>query len=189
MNKILSVLLMLTVLFVLTACTNKRKAIESEEPGNSGSSGLSDLSQGIIDEQDMAKKQLPPFEEITVVDNDDCSIRITAVDPYHIWGYSLHVYLENKSGGDTFYSFELSSAKVNGIQLTVDEVAKDVNFYQELGGNYNYANTEIAFIAKDLAEKGIQKYKDIESFELDFIVYETRNKDKIIYTGTVKVEF
>ncbi len=188
MNKIVSVLLVLAVLFILTACSDKRKPSEPEEPDNSGNSGLSDLSRGIIDEQDMAKKQLPPFDEITVVDNGDCSIKITAVNPYHIWGYSLHVYLENKSGGDTFYSFALSSAKVNGIQLTVDEVATDVHFYEELGKNYSYANSEITFIADDLAKKGIKKYEDIESFEISFIVYETLNKDKVIFTETVTLE-
>lgn len=182
------VLLAPAALFLLTACFKKRKPIEAEEPDNSAWRDPSDLSKGIIYEPNMQKKQLPPFEEITVVDNDDCIIKITAVDPYHIWGYSLHVYLEKKSGGERYYAFDLSSAKVNGIELAVDGIEADVHFYNEVGEKYNSVNSEIAFIAKKLKTKGIEKYKDIEIFEVGFIVYETRNKDKIIYTGTVTVE-
>lgn len=195
MDKIVLILIIIALLTVIVICFYRKNSAKSEHPDKSefcgrgtGYKNPGDLSRGIIYEPDMAKKPLPPFKEITVVDNDDITIKITAADPYHMWGYSLHVYLENKSGGDTFYSFALSSAKVNGIQLKTDEVATDVNFYIELGKNYSYASGEIAFIAEDLKKKGINKYGDIKNIELGFIVYETLNKDKVIFTGTVTVK-
>ena len=36
------------------------------------------------------------FEEVVVVDNEECSVKITGLDPDNIWGYTLKAELENK---------------------------------------------------------------------------------------------
>lgn len=58
----------------------------------------------------------PPFvfEEITVVDNDCCTVRITGIEPDDVWGYALKVYLENKSP-DRTYMFSVTDGAVNGV--------------------------------------------------------------------------
>lgn len=58
------------------------------------------------------------FEEISVVDNDGCVIKITGIDAYNLWGYTLSAYLENKSAEKT-YMFSVESASVNGVQTTL----------------------------------------------------------------------
>ena len=56
------------------------------------------------------------FEEISVVDNDECVIKITGIDADNLWGYTLSAYLENKSAEKT-YMFSVESASVNGVQM------------------------------------------------------------------------
>src|SRR5699024_2510800 len=37
------------------------------------------------------------LDELVVVDNEACSIKITGIDPDNMWGYTLKVLLENKT--------------------------------------------------------------------------------------------
>ena len=45
------------------------------------------------------------FEEVTAVDNDECAVTITDIDPDDMWGYTLKALLENKSADKTYFSY------------------------------------------------------------------------------------
>jgi predicted small lipoprotein YifL len=104
------------------------------------------------------------FEEITVVDNDECTIKITGIDPDNAWGYTLKAYMENKSSDKT-YMFAVKNAAVNGVQ-------SDPLFANEIAAGKK-SNEEITFY-DDLAAQGITDFTDIE---LSFIVYDSNDWD------------
>ncbi len=92
------------------------------------------------------------FEEITVADNDQCSIVITGLDPDSIWGYTLDVVLENKSE-DTTYMFSVLTASVDGVESDpywAAEVAagkkanEEITFYDSVLDDIGVAYTDIA---------------------------------------------
>jgi hypothetical protein len=58
----------------------------------------------------------PPavFEEVVAIDNDYCTVKITGIELDNIWGYTLTVYLENKSSDKTFM-YSVKDGAVNGV--------------------------------------------------------------------------
>jgi hypothetical protein len=50
--------------------------------------------------------------DIVLLDTDDCTMIVTSIDPDDIWGYTVNVYLENKT--DSKLTFSIDNASVNG---------------------------------------------------------------------------
>ncbi|MCD8383124.1 MAG: hypothetical protein LUC30_09515 [Clostridiales bacterium] len=101
------------------------------------------------------------FEELVVVDNDECAITITGIDADNIWGYTLTALLENKSSDKT-YMFSVDDASINGVKC-------DPYFASEVTAGKK-SNEEISFYNSDtLEENGITVFTDIE---LTFSVYD-----------------
>ena len=100
------------------------------------------------------------FEEVTVVDNDECAIKITDIDADNMWGDTLKVYLENKNDEKT-YMYSVVSASVNGIEV-------DPLFANKVAAGKK-ANKEINFMDDDLKKNGIE-FTDIA---MTFQVYDS----------------
>lgn len=103
------------------------------------------------------------FKETLVVDTDECTIKITEIDPDDFWGYTIKAYLENKSSEKT-YMFSVTSLAVNGVQVTP-------LFAEEVTPGKK-ANVSILFAEDTLKAAGISKYTDIE---ITFSVYDTND--------------
>ncbi|MDD4311859.1 MAG: hypothetical protein PHW41_05185 [Eubacteriales bacterium] len=101
------------------------------------------------------------FEELMVVDNDECAITITEIDPDNLWGYTVKAKLENKSADKT-YMFSVQSASVNGVQ-------SDPFFATEVAPGKK-SNNDISFLDDTLKNIGIQEITDIE---ITFKVYDS----------------
>ena len=103
------------------------------------------------------------FEAVTVVDNSECTIKITKVN-YDGWmGFSLKANLENKSAEKT-YMFSVESAAINGVEcipIFATEVAAGKK-----------ANGDIYFADDELEENGVGDYTDVE---LTFRVYDSND--------------
>lgn len=125
MKKLLCLLLALAMVFSLCAC-------DSSDEDDKKKDDSSDKEDSTV-----------TFEEMTVVDNDECTIKITGIDPDNRWGFTLEVYLENKSE-DTTYTFWVEEATVNGVQ-------NDPYFYADVEPGQN-TKEEISFSDEDLAE-------------------------------------
>lgn len=109
-----------------------------------------------------AKSEPISFTELTVVDNDECTIKITELDPNNLFGYAVNVQLANKSSDKT-YMFSVNDAAINGVVCTplfANEVAPEKK-----------SNSSVYF-TEDLTEYGIGDYTDIE---LTFRVYDSDN--------------
>lgn len=100
------------------------------------------------------------FEEVTVVDNDECAIKITDIDADNMWGDTLKVYLENKNDEKT-YMYSVVSASVNGIEV-------DPLFANKVAAGKK-ANKEINFMDDGLKKNGIE-FTDIA---MTFQVYDS----------------
>lgn len=103
------------------------------------------------------------FTEVVAIDNEECSIKITAIDHDNFWGYTLKALLENKSEDKT-YMFSVSDASVNGVQ-------SDPFFAAEVTAGKK-ANEEISFSTDELEKNGVGEFTDIE---LTFRIYDSED--------------
>ena len=99
----------------------------------------------------------------TVVDNSECTVIITGIDPDNMWGYTVETYLENKSADKT-YMFSVTDAAINGVEC-------DPLFATEIAPGKK-SNKEINFSDKTLKSNGVGDFTDIE---LSFKVYDSND--------------
>ena len=155
MKKISFLFLALVLVLSLTACGDKTTSNTNNEANQS--QGESSKDEGNADKNTIS------FTEVLAIDNAECSIKITGIDPDNMWGFTLNAQLENKSTVNT-YMFSVESASINGVQcnpLFASEVAAGKK-----------ANKEISFLDEELDENNIGDYTDIE---LTFRVYDSKN--------------
>lgn len=164
MKKLAVLLLAFTLLFSLVACGGD----VTENNTNSSDSNVTDTSQNVSIDTDQSNgedgnKNEISFTELVAVDNDECKITITGIDPSNLFGYTLKVQLENKSAENT-YMYTVENASVNGVRcetLLATEVAAGKK-----------ANTNINFFDSDLEDNGVGDFTDIE---LTFRVYDSND--------------
>ena len=95
------------------------------------------------------------------IDHDECSIKVTTIDPYSIWGYRIYVQLENKSV-DKNYTFYIEDIAVNGVMCST--------LFSTTVAPGKLANDDITISTSVLKENGIVDFTDIE---ISFKVYES----------------
>ena len=93
----------------------------------------------------------PAFEEQTLVENDSVVMKLTGIVEDPIWGYTLKVYLENRTDKNLMFSVE--DAAVNGFMC-------DPFWAAEVRAGMK-ANEEISFSKSDFEANGIQEVTDI----------------------------
>lgn len=162
MKRLAALLLAFTLLFSLAACGGDVTGnnTNSSENNSTNSSQNESTNNGQTNNKDDNKNEIS-FTEIVAVDNDECTIKITDIDPDNLWGYTLKVQLENKSVEKT-YMYSVESASINGVQC-------DPFFATEVAAGKK-SNNEISFTDSDLEDNGIGDYTDIE---LTFRVYDS----------------
>lgn len=92
------------------------------------------------------------FEEIILREDENCTVKITAIEEDGLWGYTLKAYLENKT--DKELMFSVSNASVNGFMCDP--------FWAVTVSAGMKANEEIRFMEEDLKRSGIETVTDIE---------------------------
>lgn len=164
MKKLVSLLLALTLMMSLVACGGETSSNNGDKPSTSSQSGENNDNNSAEDNKSNTEEENKiTFEEIVVVDNDECVIKITEIDPDNMWGFSLKAQLENKSADKT-YMFSVESAAINGVQC-------DPFFASEVAAGKK-ANEEISFSDSSLEENGVGEFSDIE---LTFRVYDSND--------------
>ena len=112
---------------------------------------------------DVVQNDRDEFEDIIVIDDKQCQIVITGIEPDNIFGYTLKAHFENKSTDKT-YMFSVVDAAINGVQ-TDPFFATEVSAEKE-------ANSDISFFDQELLTNGIGDFTDIE---LVFRVYDSND--------------
>ena len=164
MKRILALLIAALMLVSLTACNEKASVTTDTETAETAPVG------GAV-----APAQELTFEEVTVADNDDFSIKLTKIDPDDIFGYTVKASIENKTADKTL-TFVCDKASINGIEVSTrtcndlpagKKSVEDVTFYDDI-----------------LKKNGITDYTDIE---LRFTVNEEGNYDEYLFDEKVHV--
>lgn len=170
MKKFISGVLAILMVVSLTACGGESSSSSTDATKPSSVEDSSTISQ-----EESSNPTEVSFEEITVVDNEQCTIKITEIDKGNIWGYTLKTYLENKSADKT-YMYSVTSAAINGVQT-------DPLFATEVAAGKK-SNSDISF-SSDLKQYGITDFTDIE---LSFKVYDSNDwMADAVFEGTVHV--
>ena len=164
------VMLLLTSVLALSSCGNSGQPSQADKPSGESSNPEQTEAQD-TDAEDTESETVPEateapapvFEEITVTDNEECSIKITGIDSENMFGYSLKLNLENKSSDKT-YMFSVTGAAINGVQT-------EPLFAQEVAAGKK-ANSDINFSDSALSDNGITDFTDIE---LSFRVYDSND--------------
>ncbi|MBP3458861.1 MAG: hypothetical protein J6K58_06600 [Lachnospiraceae bacterium] len=104
----------------------------------------------------------PESTDVVLYDDENCAVTITSIEPDNMWGYTINVYLENKTDQNLMYAIESSS--VNGYMsnpLWATEVA---------AGKKEISN--ISWSSSDFEANGIT---DVENITMQFRVYDADN--------------
>lgn len=123
-------------------------------------------------EKDESEKQSEDPNAMVLVENDECLIKLTKIDPLDKDGYTLSILFENKSEHKT-YTLSLDNIAVNGVQIAEymscealsgkkvkDEIEISDNLLKEIGIT-EFTNIELML-----------KVYDSNDWSADYIVYE-----------------
>ncbi len=97
----------------------------------------------------------PVFQEIVLVDNEQITVKITGVTTDPLRGYTLKVFLENKT--DKELLFTMDGTSVNGFMCDP--------FWAEIVAADKKSNSNISWLESDFEENGIEIVEEI-SFRL-----------------------
>ena len=97
-----------------------------------------------------------PAAEVTLVDDENCTVIIKGYDDDALLGYGVNVYLENKT--DKELMFSIGEVSVNGYMCDP--------FWATTVSSGKKANEQITFFESDLEANGIENVEEI-SFTLN----------------------
>lgn len=169
MKKLLALLLVLVMILSLAACGssgNTAESTEDEETTTEKSTEESTVESGEETTEESAEETQEivssDFEEIVILDTDEYTFKITSIDEDDIWGYTLKVFMENKTSEKVCFSWD--SVSVNGFVC-------DPLFAASVPAN-GKANQEVTFFEEAFLVNGIETVTDIE-FTLSIFSEET----------------
>ena len=99
----------------------------------------------------MPETTAPVFTEITLVDNETCTVIIKGIDEENLFGYALNVFLENKT--DKELMFSLDKVSVNGFMCDP--------FWASTVSAGKKSNDQITFMDSDFETNGIEEVTEI----------------------------
>lgn len=173
-HKIMGLILVLTLVVSLSACNSSAESEITTDPTKNNTQATDPTDAPT--EQTQPEETDPEFEEQVLVDNENCTVKITAMDADSIWGYALNVYLENKT--DMELMFTVDDVSVNGFMCDP--------FWAVTVAANKKANEQIGFSDDDFEKNGIETVDEI-TFTLR--VYDNSDwsaDDLINQTFTVK---
>ena len=91
------------------------------------------------------------FAEMVLVDNDDLIFKITGIDENGLMGYTLKVFLENKTDKELMFTAE--DASVNGFMCDP--------FWAETVAAGKKSNTTISWFESEFEANGIETVEEI----------------------------
>lgn len=107
--------------------------------------------------------QRTPVEgEIVLLDDENCTMIVTGYDPDNIWGYTVNVYLENKTNAPVMFSVD--NVSVNGFMCDP--------FWAESVAPGKRSNSAISWMESTFEDNGIT---EVESISLPVRVYDETN--------------
>ena len=154
-KKIAALLAAMTLLGALTACG---AAPESTAPQpTEAKTDVPAITEAVTE---TATEDV--FQEIVLADDENCTVKITAMGEDSFWGYSLKVFLENKTDLELMYTVD--NVSVNGFMCDP--------FWATTVAAGKKANDEISFMDSDFEKNGIT---DVEEITFTLRVYDSND--------------
>ncbi len=154
MKKLISIILILTFIFIYVGCRDNSSNDKTESNTLSKPNDSSDI---------VSQEKSEDFSEMEVINNDKCAIKITDLEKTNNLKFEIKVDCENKSD-DKKYMFSLDSVAVNGLQIS-SLFAKEVTAGKK-------AKEKISIYDSELDDYGFDAITDIE---LSFRVYDSED--------------
>ena len=148
-KKLISVLLALTLVFSLVACGNTETTTSNE--GSESTQSAQETTK--------AEKPSQELQEKVFVDDENCTFKITEIEPDGFMGYTLKAYVENKTDKNLMFSWE--DVSVNGFMCDP--------FWATSVQAGKKSKEEISFSTSEFEELGIE---DVEDIEFTLLVYD-----------------
>ncbi len=142
-----TLILILTLMMLLSACESAPEQ-ETSAPEASGET-TSDTTKATTPPTTEAPEAV--FEEIVLADDENVTVKITAVEEDSLWGYTLKVYLENNTDKELMYT--LDEVSVNGFMVDP--------YWATTVASGKKANSTIHFMDTALEENGITEIEEI----------------------------
>ena len=138
MKKLLAVLLALVMVLSLAACGG-----EKDKKTDDGINIEIEKDEAVAPENDSDDTN---FTETTLKDNDVATAKILSIDPNGDWGFTLKLYLENKTDKELLFSID--DAAING--LLIDP------FFATTLASGKKSTEEVTFSRDQMKEYGIE---------------------------------
>ena len=103
------------------------------------------------EEKETLAVRTPKDTDRVLVDNDTCSIVLTGFEPAGTWGFTMNLYLTNKSGRDLMFTAQ--NVSVNGIMCDP--------FWAEIVSAEKCAAAAVTWDRNSLSENGIGEVEEI----------------------------
>ena len=153
-RKTLSIIAVVALVFTMVACSSS---------GSDAETGTDPMTTTTVPVQTTVPittaspaTTAPSFEEISLVDDENCTVTLKGIDADNLFGYTLNVYLENKT--DKELMFSVDQVSVNGFMCDP--------FWASTVSAGKKANEQISFSESDFEANGIQEVNEI-SFTLN----------------------
>lgn len=144
----------MALVFTMTACSSAGSDAETgTDPMTTTTAPIQTTTPAITTQPETTA---PQFSEITLVDDENCTVIVKSIDPDNLFGYTLNVYLENKT--DKELMFSVDKVSVNGFMCDP--------FWASSVSAGKKANEQISFSESDFETNSIQEVTDI-SFTLN----------------------
>ena len=149
-KKILSLILACLLLLSLAACGGEGSGMQTTTVPSATDEIINEATTEATDAATEAPTEAP-FEEIVIVDNDDYTFSITDIAKESLWGYTIRVFVENKTNAEAIFSWDAVS--VNGFMC-------DPFWAVSLPAGLK-TNEDISFFQEDFDLNGITEVTDI----------------------------
>ena len=115
LKKIRIWVLVFASVLLLSACGEVPEAEETEKEAVQAVQEKEEVKEESdeIETEEIEEVTEPVFAEQILVDDDNCTVKITGIDADNLWGYTLKVFLENKTELELMYTVDCVS--VNGF--------------------------------------------------------------------------
>ena len=154
MKKLLCSALAVLALTLAACGSTSNSAIETPSTDANTSQSTTQATETMVD--------TATFEELTLANDENVTVKITAIDENNFWGYTLKVFLENKTDKELMFTVE--SVSVNGFMCDP--------FWAASVAPGMKANDEISFSESDFENNGIET---VEQIVLTLRVFDSEN--------------
>ena len=145
MKKLIGAIMAIAMITALCACNN------TTSNGTTAPAAQTTAPQTTAPAETQPTETSPAFEEIILADEENITVKITGIEEDNIWGYTLKVFLENKT--DKELMFTVDSVSVNGFMCDP--------FWAVTVAPGMKANEKISISETDFADNGIETVENI----------------------------